>query len=135
MHERTTILAPRAHYNMHLIKFRVSQLTLTALDAGTPCVVKIRIAGIATLLKPRTATHATTEYAVGVGGTLSASDRGGRCSAQSLHLGRQTRAGNFPGRLLECRVLDRLRMNPRGSAQYLREGTRAIKHELHRGHA
>ena len=50
-------------------------LTFTGLVALLPCVIKVRVANLSTLLEPRTSTSATSEFAAVVGHTIRARDR------------------------------------------------------------
>ena len=61
------------------------ELTFAGLDALVPCVIKLRVAGISTVLEPTTSASATRAFAGFVGGALGTRDRGtssdcrGRC--------------------------------------------------------
>ena len=51
------------------IKRSSEELTVTSLDAFPPCVIKIRVAGISTLVEPSTTASATTEFTGFLGST------------------------------------------------------------------
>ena len=62
------------------------QLTFASLDALSPCVVELRIANISALLKPGTATSATTAFASLAGSALG-TPAVAACRGYSLRLG------------------------------------------------
>ena len=52
------------------------ELTFAGLDALEPCVIKLRVAGISTVLEPTAAASATRRFTGFFGGALGTQDRG-----------------------------------------------------------
>ena len=67
----------------------IRELTFAGLDALEPCVIKLRVAGISTVLEPTASASATRGFAGFVGGTLGTRDwdRSSRCRSCSVHIG------------------------------------------------